>query len=551
MVIKALKVAASLALVSSLFGCAEPQTFDVLITNGTVVDGTGAAPVEADVGINGDRIAAVGDLAKARAATVIDATGLVVAPGFFDIHSHADRGLVYDEHRSGEGLLRQGVTMVMLGIDGGYSAGRIGEITKQMLEPGVPVNFAFYVGHNGVRAEVMGSAPRHSTDEELDAMRGNVREAMEDGAYGLSSGLMYLPGLNASTEEVIELGKVVAEFDGVYDSHVRDPASDLLGSVEECIRIGREAGIPAHPTHLKAVGGKNFGTGPELVALIQEARDRGEDVTADQYPYDGAATMPMPGLMVPPPDSPVWEHMRLLYDDSTSPEQQAEAFAKAVVMVQEDLRDPAKRKTYKRMVENPPDEVFSWVKSVGYTSFRVVVSGHPGYEGQLITKIAEAEGRHPFDVIADMIVEEGGAARITLGAILEEDVQVVMRQPWTMIASDGELGGDHPRGHGTFPRVLGHYVRELGVLTLEDAVRKMTSLPAGFLDMADRGQLAPGFMADVTVFDPETIIDKSTWADPTAYAVGVKHVLTNGVAVMKDGELTGTTPGRRIRKGQS
>jgi len=550
MIIKTLKCLASIVLVAHLFGCAEPQTFDILIKNGTVVDGTGAAPIEADVGITGERIAAVGDLAKAQAATVIDATGQVVAPGFFDIHSHADRGLVHAEHRSGEGLLRQGVTMVMLGIDGGYSAGRIREITEQMLEPGVPVNFAFYVGHNGVRAEVMETAPRHSTEEELDAMRGIVREAMEDGAYGLSSGLMYLPGLNASTEEMIELAKVVAEFGGVYDSHVRDPAGDLLGSVEECIRIGREAGIPAHPTHLKAVGGKNFGKGPELVALIQEARDRGEDVTADQYPYDGAATMPMPGLMVPPPGSPIWEHMRALYDDSTTPEQQAEAFAKATAMVQQDLRDPAKRKVYRRIAENPPDEVFSWIKSVGYTSFRVVVSGHPGYEGKLISKIAETEGRHPFEVIADMVVEEGGAARITLGAILEEDVQVVMRQPWTMIASDGELGGDHPRGHGTFPRVLGHYVRELGVLTLEDAVRKMTSLPAGFLELTDRGQLAPGYIADVTVFDPETIIDGSTWADPTAHAVGVEHVFTNGVAVMMDGELTGATPGRRIRKGE-
>lgn len=192
--IKGIRRIALFGCLALLVACAGPQTFDVLITNGTVVDGTGSPAVQADVGITGDRVEAVGDLEGAKGTTVIDATGLVVAPGFFDIHSHADRGLVHDEHRSGEGLLRQGVTMVMLGIDGGYSAGRIREITKQMLEPGVPVNFAFYVGHNGVRAEVMGSAARHSTDEELDAMRGNVREAMEDGAYGLSSGLMYLPG---------------------------------------------------------------------------------------------------------------------------------------------------------------------------------------------------------------------------------------------------------------------------------------------------------------------------------------------------------------------
>jgi N-acyl-D-aspartate/D-glutamate deacylase len=539
-----------LALVLGLAGCAAPESYDLLIENGTVVDGTGAAPTIADLGITGDRIVAVGDLAKARAATVIDATDFVVAPGFIDIHSHADRALVQPEHRSGEGLIRQGVTTAMFGIDGGYSAATIKELNDELSNPGVPINFAFYVGHNGVREEVMGSAPRHATPEEIEAMRGIVRAGMEDGAYGLSSGLMYLPGLHASTEEVIELAKVVAEYGGVYDSHVRDPANDLLASMEECLTIGREAGIPAHPTHVKAVGGKNFGKGPDFVALIQAARDRGENVTVDQYPYDGAATMPLPGILVPPMDSPLREHLRVLYERTASPEEQQAAFAKAVAIGQEAMSDPAQRAAYRKMAENPPDEVFSWIKSVGYSSFRIVVTGHPGYDGQLITEIAETEGRHPFDVIADLIVEEGAGCKITLGAIMEEDVRAIMREPWTMIASDGELGGDHPRGHGTFARVLGRYVREWGVLTLEEAVRKMTSLPAEFLGLENRGRIAPGFMADVVVFDPDTIVDASTWAEPTLYAVGVNHVFTNGVAVLQDGELTGSTPGRRLRKAQ-
>jgi len=222
--------------------------------------------------------------------------------------------------------------------------------------------------------------------------------------------------------------------------------------------------------------------------------------------------------------------------------------AKATAMVREDLRDPAKRRAYRAMAEHPPDGVFSWIDSVGYTSFRIVVSDTPEYEGRLVTELAEEKHQHPFDLIADLIVEQGNGVMITLGAILEEDVRVVMVQPWTMIASDGALGGDHPRGHGTFPRVLGRYVREWGVLTLEDAVRKMTGLPARFLGLKDRGRLAPGFMADVTVFDPETIIDKSTWSDPLALAEGVTHVLVNGVAVLEDGELTGAMPGRRLRK---
>ncbi len=432
-----LAVLAPFALMAGLAGCAAPASYDLLITNGTVVDGTGAASMAADLGISGDRIVAVGDLSNARAATVIDATDLVVAPGFIDIHSHADRALIRPEYRSGEGLIRQGVTTAMFGIDGGYSAATIKELNDKLLDPGVPINFAFYVGHNGVREEVMGSAPRHATAEELEAMRGIVRTGMEDGAYGLSSGLMYLPGLHASTEEVIELAKVVAEFGGVYDSHVRDPANNLLASMEECLTIGREAGIPAHPTHVKAVGGKNFGKGPDFVALIQEARDRGENVTVDQYPYDGAATMPLPGLLVPPMDSPLREHLRVLNEGTASPEEQRAAFAKAEALGQKAMSDPVQRAAYQQMAENPPDEVFSWIKSVGYSSFRIVVTGHPGYEGQLITEIAETEGRHPFDVIADLIVEEGAGCKITLGAIMEEDVRVIMRETWTMIASDG------------------------------------------------------------------------------------------------------------------
>jgi N-acyl-D-aspartate/D-glutamate deacylase len=531
-----------------LAGCDPPASYDLLITGGTLVDGTGATPRAADIGVTGDRIVAVDDLTDARAATVIDATGLVVAPGFIDVHSHADRGLVQPEHRSGEGLIRQGVTTAVFGIDGGYSATTVGELNDQLLDPGVPINFAFYVGHNGVREEVMGSAPRHATPEELEAMRAIVRAGMEDGAYGLSSGLMYLPGLHASTEEVIELAKVVAEYGGVYDSHIRDPANNWLASVEECLTIGREAGIPAHPTHIKAVGSKNFGKGPEFVAMIQDALRRGEDVTVDQYPYDGAATMPLPGLLVPPLDSPLREQMQIVGEGTASPEDQQAAMDRAVAMAQEAMSDPAQRAAYRRMAENPPDEVFSWIKSVGYSSFRIVVTGHPGYEGRLITEIAETEGRHPFEVIADLIVEEGAGGRITLGAIMEEDVRVIMRQPWTMIASDGSLGGDHPRGYGTFPRVLGRYVREWGVLTLEDAVRKMTGLPAEFLGLVDRGRIAPGFAADIVVFDPETIVDASTWAEPTLLAVGVEHVFTNGVAVLWDRELTGAVPGHRLRK---
>ena len=511
------------------------DSLDVVITGGRIVDGTGRAGYPGEVGVRHGwivRVTPPGGLAEWPARTRIDASGLVVAPGFIDVHSHTVDAIIDPERRWNEGVIRQGVTTVLGGPDGGYAPARMRTVIDALAHQGAGTNVALYVGHNGVRRAVMGGEHRAPTDQELDRMKAQVREGMELGAVGLSTGLMYEPGMFSTTDEVVALAREVAPYHGIYDSHVRDPVKRFVWSDEEALSIGEQAGIAPKLGHLKGVGLENAGRIRDVIARVNAARLRGIDAVSDQYPYDGAATARLQDIVVVP----------------------AELRGQAGFALATALRDPAIRARLKVTSEQGIDGGFAWLKATGYSAMRITTSPeNPALVGKYLSELASERRQDPFDLVAELIVGATQPIGVTLGAIKEEDVQALMVQPWNMIASDGGYADaktesmGHPRSTGTFPRVLGHYVRDVGLFPLEEAVRKMTSLPADWIGLHDRGRVAEGQAADLTVFDPRTIADRSTWSDPGKLAVGVRDVLVNGQAVLRNGELTGAAPGRYLR----
>ena len=554
---RALAAIAMPALLSALcaLAAAEPDLkYDIAFRGGLVVDGTGGEPRQADVGVVAGRIARVGTIPSGTAREDVEIEGLVLSPGFIDVHSHAERGLVHPELRANRGYVTQGVTTTVFGVDGAYSLSDMRSIIQTLDAQGVGTNFMFYIGHNGIRADVMGYDDRAPEPVELAKMRGQVRRAMQMGAVGLSSGLMYLPGRYAATAEVVELAKEIRRGNGVYDSHIRDPANALLESIKECLDIANAAGVRAHPAHLKVVGKRNFGKSREIVAMIEEYIAGGLEVTADVYPYDGAAARRLVAILVPPESDPMRQTLRLLEAGLLSETRSIQALRELAVYWQRVLRDPERRAALKARSEEPGTGVFSWIDAVGYESFRIVVSEDPGNVGRALVDIAQERDQEPFDVIADLILAEGESVKITLGAIDEDELRYLLVQPWVMISSDGKItgmkaGGGHPRYRGSFPRVLGRYVREWKVLSLAEAIRKMTSLPASYLQLPERGLVREGYWADLTVFDPETIVDRSTWKDPSLYSEGVIHVVVNGEFALQNGQMTGAAHGRFLPRG--
>jgi N-acyl-D-amino-acid deacylase len=546
-----LLVSSLLVSFSSLSMAEMHPKYDLVLTNGTIVDGTGSAQFDGDIGIKDGRILAIGDLASEASSKNLDIQGYVVAPGFIDTHSHADRAFGSPETAGIPGFLMQGVTTAVYGVDGGVSLDDLQRYIALSDSGGMGINFMSYIGHNGVRQAVMGMDGRPPSDAELEQMKTMVRQAMELGATGLSTGLMYLPGSYATTEEVIELAKVTAPYNASYDSHIRDPAKNLLASHQECLDIAFAAGVDAHPGHVKAVGGKNFGKGPDLVKLMEAGIARGQNVTVDLYPYDGAATTPVIMLLYPANDELGQELMRRMMAIMSGEASQDEILASTAEFItywREFGDNPDLLKQARANTETPPEGVFSWVNVVGYQSMRIVVSGQDGYEGRMVTDLAAELDIPPFELYRQIVVAEGATAMVTLGAIPEEDIRIIMKQPWAMISSDGEeLEPSHPRGRGTFPRVLGRYVREWGVLTLEEAVHKISGLPAQYLKMSDRGVIRNGAVADLVVFNPDTVIDKATWSEPTLYAEGIRHVLIGGEFALQDGAPTDQRLGRFIR----
>ena len=546
--------AAVLLLSAIAFGaCARGgRTADLIIVGGTIVDGSGDAPRTGTVVIAGSRIVTVGGAAAdgggARAADTIDAAGLVVAPGFIDVHNHTPPAIADPANRLNEGFIRQGVTTVFGGPDGQFAPTHIRQLADLYAAQGIGTNVAFYIGHNGVRNEVLGDdQQRAPTAEELEAMRALVREGMELGAFGLSTGLMYEPGMFSQTAEVIALAMEAAQYGGVYDSHVRNPVHDFVGSDREVVEVAEIAGLPGKIGHLKAVGLHNEGVIADIVELVEDARERGVVIVSDQYPYDGAATASLTGIVVTPPGLDGLDAFRQMQRQGATDE--------VMTRFKTALANPEYRARFKEASENGVDGGFAWLKATGYTSMRITSSpDYPELVGLYLSEIAVQRGQDPFDTVAELIIGSSRPVNLTLGAIKEHDVRRLMVQPWNMIASDGAYadGSDgfagHPRSAGTFPRLIGHYARDEGVLSLEEAVRKVTSLPASFHGIDDRGRLAAGMRADIAVFDPATIIDRSDWDHPQRFAEGMVHVLVNGVPVLRDGEMTGEAPGEVVKR---
>jgi len=475
------------------------QLITIVILGATLIDGSGRPPIrDSAVVIRGDSIVAAGRRGQVKIpadARVIDARGMVVAPGFIDAHNHSDRGFTADPSAASQ--VSQGITTVVIGQDGG-SAFPVGEYLAKLDKNPIALNVLTFVGHATLRSRVMGDdTNRHATPAEIEKMRQMVEQAMREGAIGLSTGLEYETGKPASTEEVITLASAASAFGGLYISHIRDEADKTFEALNEAIQIGREARLPVQISHIKLGSVVVWGRAKEAVALINKARASGLDVTADCYPYDAWSST-----------------IRVLI--------------------------PSGR-------HDDPVDVARGLADVGGPANITIVSchAHPDYEFKNMEEISQREGITPVELYMK-IVRDGGAG-VVCHSMKDEDISTFYRQPWVMVSSDGGIGSRHPRGAGTYPRVLGRYVRELHWLTLPEAIRKMTSLPAQRFKLKDRGLIRAGFKADLVVFDPSQIIDRATFEQPELTAEGVKRVFVNGTEVWTDAHATGNRPGRALR----
>ena len=553
------RIAVLLALALTIVSCSQADNpvssdFDLMIINGEVYDGLGGEPYVADVAISGDRIAAVGlNLGSAR--ETIDAAGLAVAPGFINMLSWATETLIEDGRSQSD--IRQGVTLEVMGE--GWSMGPLSESMKamererqgdirydigwttlgeylQFLEDkGVSTNIASFVGATTVRIHELGFEDRPPTKEELQRMRAHIRTAMEEGALGVGSSLIYAPAFYADTEELIALCEVAAEYGGRYISHIRSEGNRLVEAVDELISISRAAGIGAEIYHLKAAGQENFDKLETVFQRIEDARAEGLDITADMYTYTAGAT----GLDA---SMPPWVQ-----------EGGYEAWA-------ERLKDPEVRARLEREINTPTDEWENFYLAAGGPE-KVLLVGFKSPElkhltGKSLAEVAEMRGTSPAATMMDLVIEDGSRVTTIYFVMSEENIRKKIAQPWMAFDSDAEslapegkflLSNPHPRAYGTFARLLGKYVREEQVISLQEAIRRLTSFPAQNLKIRDRGVLKQDNFADVVVFDPATIRDHATFAEPHQYSTGMQHVIVNGVPVLLDGEHTGATPGRFVK----
>jgi dihydroorotase/N-acyl-D-amino-acid deacylase len=506
---------------------AQAPQYDLVIRNGRILDGTGSPWYRADIGVRGDTIATIASSLTAPAARVIDAAGQVVTPGFIDIHNHA-RETIF-ELPSADNYIRQGVTTLIEGPDGG-SPVPLGPFLDKLDALQKSINIGSFIGQGSVRAAVLGTVNRRPTPAEMEKMRSIVEEGMKAGAYGLSTGLFYVPGAFTPIEEVIELAKVAGRYGGIHISHMRDEAFGVLDSVRETIRIGEEGGLPTQITHHKIIGPKNYGKSVETLKLLEAARLRSVDTTSDQYPYTASSNNLTAGLI------PQW----------------AQEGGREQMLAR--LKNPNTRKEIGGEVSRTIRE-----ERGGGDPKNIFLANcdfDASMAGKNLADVAKMRGMEPTienGAEAGMWVVEQGTCQAVYHAMSEQDLERIMRHPATMVASDGWVqifgrGVPHPRSYGTFARVLGVYVRDRNVLTLEDAIRKMTSFPAQRLGLTDRGILRPGMKADIAVFDPARVRDTATFEKPHQYAEGFSSVIVNGQVVFDGKAMTPARPGKVLRK---
>jgi N-acyl-D-amino-acid deacylase len=527
------------------------STFDILIKAGNIVDGSGRSPYKADIGIENGKIVAVGEIPRDRCVRLIDVEGLVVSPGFIDMHSHSDLFILVNPRT--ESKVRQGVTLEVIGNCGSSAApmndhlrlevlerpyvrdskidldwNSMGEYIARLNRDGVALNVVPLVGHGTVRSYVMGFENRPPSKEEMSEMKRIVAKSLREGAFGMSSGLIYPPSCYATTKELVELAKVVASQNGIYTSHIRNESDYLEDAVREAIRIGEESGVSVEISHHKAGSPSTWGKVTKTLKMIGETRSGGTDVTCDVYPYTASSQRLI--ALLPP-----WTQ-----------EGGTDGFLERV----------PNPETRNRMREDMLSGLSDWVsgvKDAGWGSIMIAsCDSQPEYEGKMIDELAKEKSVDPFEFVFDLL-QEDVAVSIVKFAINEEDLKTVLKDPYSMIGSDSSAratygvlakGKPHPRSYGTFPRVLSRYVRDTPLLTLEQAVKKMTSLPANKLGLKDRGRIAEGMWADITIFNPQTIEDKATYKDPHQYPRGIPYVIVNGELVIEEYEHTGILPGR-------
>ncbi len=499
--------------------------YDILFTGGLIVDGLGNDAFVGDLAVRGDRIVAVSGepLDASEAELVIDIDGRVIAPGFIDNHAHVQTEM--HEHPLAENFTRQGITSIVASLHSGDQPWPLDEYASSL---SIAPNIAFFAGHNWTRTQVLGLENRAPDSDELQAMRDLVEESMRQGAMGFSSGLLYVPGNYAESEELIELAKVASRYGGIYVTHMRNEATGLLDSVNETLRIAEEADIPAHINHHKAVGVTQWGWSEQSLALIDDARERGLDITHDLYPYTASATKSAvlfpQWVLAGGPDA--------FAERVTDPDQ--------LPQIREEMRDIL---TYDRTGGD-----------LRRIQFRVLPSD-PSYNGKRMADMAADRGLpNSIETGIDLAIELQlvGGFSVIFHAMDEADVIRIMQHPLSRIETDGDPvaygdGFPHPRSYGAFPRVLARYVRELNVLTLEQAIMKMTSMSADLYSLSDRGRLEAGRYADLVIFDADTIEDQATFTDPHRYPIGIDHVLVNGEFIIRRGALTGERPGRWLR----
>ena len=538
-----------------VFAFAADASFDVVITNGHIVDGTGSPWYSGDIGIRDGRIAAIGNLSAAARKRTVDAKGKVVAPGFIDMLGQSETTILVDPRLPSK--IYQGITTEITG-EGGSAAPLNDSIIAndrpvyehykvnadwrtfrqyfaRLEKQGMGINLASYVGATQVRRMVLGDADVQPTPEQLEKMKALVRDAMRDGAVGVSTSLMYAPAPYAKTEELIALASEASKFGGIYASHLRNESDSALEAIDEAVRIGREAHIPVEIWHFTTAGKANFGKMPDLIARVNKARAEGVDVEADTYAYT-AWFNSMSAFI------PAWAH------DGGD--------AKLI----ERLKDPAMRARIRKDMETPSkDWDNEWDEITGPQDVMISVVQNPElkkFQGKRLTEVAKTMGEDPMDALFDVLIEDKAFTDCAVFGMSEPDVSLALQQPWVSVDNDssgtspeGILGEEHPhpRAYGTFPRILRKYVREDKKLTLEEAIRKFSSLPAQRMRLTDRGVLKQGMWADVVVFDPETVRDVATFDDPNRLSEGMDFVLINGVPVIENGKMTGALPGKVLR----